>query len=331
VERIFERYVLPEWGDRQVESIEKSDVADLLSKIAERKIKGPSGEIIGTFSVARATCVQLSSFFNWYIEDHASRRFRSPIVKSKSKRWAQPQGRERVLDDDEIRALWRATGKMAVYGAVVRSALLTAQRFHKVSTMLKADLTDQVKVPRRRVDGHWIKEFEVADVFWDPTRNDDPLNKGVSLVPLSPLAREVIDSASDVNGENSQGLVFSLKGEGPLRGWSKFKNQLDKAMLEEMRTEAKKEGRDPNKIQLKPWQHRDLRRTARTLMSRSEVSNDIAELCLGHAGVEKTCDKHDYLDRKQVAFKRLSDHIQMIVYGPATDEGKIVQLHGERA
>jgi integrase len=220
VERIFERYVLPEWGDRQVESIEKSDVADLLSKIAERKIKGPSGEIIGTFSVARATCVQLSSFFNWYIEDHASRRFRSPIVKSKSERWAQPQGRERVLDDDEIRALWRATGKMAVYGAVVRSALLTAQRFHKVSTMLKADLTDQVKVPRRRVDGHWIKEFEVADVFWDPTRNDDPLNKGVSLVPLSPLAREVIDSASDVNGENSQGLVFSLKGEGPLRGWS---------------------------------------------------------------------------------------------------------------
>jgi hypothetical protein len=332
VERIFERYVLPEWGDRQVESIEKSDVADLLSKIAERKTKGPSGEIIGTFSVARATRVQLSSFFNWYIEDHASQRFRSPIVKSNSKRWAQPQGRDRVLADDEIRALWRATGKMGAYGAVVRSALLTAQRFHKVSTMLKADLMDQVKVPGRRVDGNWIKEFEVADV-WDPTRNDDPSNKGVSLVPLSPLAREVIDSAPDVDGENSQGLVFTLKGEGPLRGWSKFKNQLDKAMLEEMMTEAKKEGRDPNRIQLKPWQHRDLRRTARTLMSRSEISNDIAELCLGHAkkSVEKTYDKHDYLDRKQVAFKRLSDHIQMIVYGPATDEGNIVQLHAERA
>jgi hypothetical protein len=126
--------------------------------------------------------------------------------------------------------------------------------------------------------------------------------------------------------------LFTLKGEGPLNGWSKFKKQLDKAMLEELRAQAKKEGREPDKVQLKPWQHRDLRRTARTLMSRSEVSNDIAELCLGHVkkGVEKTYDKHDYLDRKQVAFKRLADHIQMIVHGTTADDGKIVQLHAER-
>jgi hypothetical protein len=34
--------------------------------------------------------------------------------------------------------------------------------------------------------------------------------------------------------------------------------------------------------ELEPWQHRDLRRTARTLMTRAEISNEIAEHCLAH-------------------------------------------------
>jgi hypothetical protein len=222
------------------------------------------------------------------------------------------------LEDDEIRALWRATGDLGVYGAIVRSALLTMQRFHKVSTMLNEDLKDRIKVPARSVDGQWVKEFEVMDV-WDPTRKDDPFNKGVSLVPLSDLARELIDAVPEIDGENPEGFVFTLKGEGPLNGWSKSKKQLDKAMLAELRAQAKKEGRDPNKVRLKAWQHRDLRRTARTLMSRSEVPYDIAELCMGHKKkpVERTYDKHDYLDRKQLAFQRLADHVNMIVHGLA--------------
>ena len=236
------------------------------------------------------------------------------------------------MEDDEIRAIWRASGNLGIYGAVVRSALLTMQRFHKVSTMLKADLKDRIKVPARRIGGQWVKEFEVTDV-WDPTRDDDPFNKGVSLVPLSPLAREVIDAVPEVDGKNPKGFVFTLKGEGPLNGWSKSKKQLDKAMLQELRAQARKEGRDPGKVRLKPWQHRDLRRTARTLMSRSEVPFDIAELCMGHKKkpVERTYDKHDYLDRKQVAFERLADHVAMVVHGLAADDGKVVQLRSEQS
>jgi hypothetical protein len=77
------------------------------------------------------------------------------------------------------------------------------------------------------------------------------------------------------------------------------------SMLAELKAHARMEGRDPNRVQWEPWQHRDLRRTARTLMARSEVPSDIAELCMGHVkkSVERTYDKHDYLDRKQVAFK----------------------------
>ena len=86
-ERIFDRYVLSEWGERQVEAIGKKDVSDLLGKIAHKNIKGPNGRMIGTFSVARATRVQLSAFFNWYVAERGDDRFRSPIVRNKA--WAQ--------------------------------------------------------------------------------------------------------------------------------------------------------------------------------------------------------------------------------------------------
>ena len=39
IERIFARYVLPEWGLREITDIERNDVAVLLSKIKNKKVK----------------------------------------------------------------------------------------------------------------------------------------------------------------------------------------------------------------------------------------------------------------------------------------------------
>jgi hypothetical protein len=303
IERIFQRYVLPEWGNRKVEDIDTPDVADLLTKIACKQIKGPKGKMIGTFNVARATRVQLSSFFNWYIANCRGRnsRFVSPIVRDKN--WKQGKGRERCLSDDEIRALWTATGELGVYGAVIRMALLTMQRFHKVSGMLKADLKAKI-----RIDGH---DIEVEDV-WDPTRATDPENKLASKVPLSSLARKVLNELPEMDGKNVEGCVFTLKGDGPLEGWSKFKKRLDALMQKELTAKG---------IEFKPWQHRDLRRTARTLMARAEVNSDIAEHAMGHKPpkILGTYDRHHYLREKQEAFQKLSDKIESIINPP---EGK---------
>jgi hypothetical protein len=48
----------------------------------------------------------------------------------------------------------------------------------------------------------------------------------------------------------------------------------------------------------KPSQHRDLRRTARTLMSRMGIDSKIAEHALAHVppGVEKVYNRYDYAD-----------------------------------
>lgn len=53
------------------------------------------------------------------------------------------------------------------------------------------------------------------------------------------------------------------------------------------------------------WRLHDLRRTARSLLSRAEVNPDIAERCLGHAlpGVRGVYDRHKYLVEMRRAFE----------------------------
>jgi integrase len=73
------------------------------------------------------------------------------------------------------------------------------------------------------------------------------------------------------------------------------------------------------------WSLHDLRRTARSLMSRAKVPSDIAERVLGHArrGVEGIYDRHAYLDEKADALRRLAAVIEAIVRPPT---GNVVPL-----
>jgi integrase len=63
------------------------------------------------------------------------------------------------------------------------------------------------------------------------------------------------------------------------------------------------------------WTIHDLRRTARSLMSRAGVPNDHAERCLGHVigGVRGVYDRHEYLEEKGAAYEKLAALIAEIV------------------
>jgi integrase len=63
------------------------------------------------------------------------------------------------------------------------------------------------------------------------------------------------------------------------------------------------------------WVIHDLRRTARSLMSRAGVQPRHAEMALGHvvAGVEGVYDRHRYLDEKRLAFEALAQQIGRIL------------------
>jgi integrase len=75
------------------------------------------------------------------------------------------------------------------------------------------------------------------------------------------------------------------------------------------------------------WRLHDLRRSARSLMSRAGVLNDHAERVLGHArpGVEEIYDRFAYPVEKAEALRKLAALIERIVHGPPG--GIVVGLH----
>jgi integrase len=78
------------------------------------------------------------------------------------------------------------------------------------------------------------------------------------------------------------------------------------------------------------WKLHDLRRSARSLMSRAEIRPHICERVLGHAieGVEGVYDRHSYLQEKQHALAALASLVQAIL---APSDEKVVRLKSARA
>jgi len=122
----------------------------------------------------------------------------------------------------------------------------------------------------------------------------------VDLVrPLSSAAREIIE-ALPKRGD----FVFTTNdGLKPISSLSLEKGKLDAA------------------TGTKGWTLHDLRRTARTLMSRAGVAKDHAERCLGHVigGVRGVYDRHEYHREKAQAFEALAALIARIVSGSQGD------------
>jgi integrase len=92
--------------------------------------------------------------------------------------------------------------------------------------------------------------------------------------------------------------VFAGRRNAHLSGYSKAKTDFDKGLKG-----------------VEPWQLHDLRRTARSLMSRAGIRPDIAERVLGHAikGVEGVYDRHHYREEKAKALKALAGLLMEIV------------------
>ena len=178
----------------------------------------------------------------------------------------------------------------AIFAPFVRTLLLTAQRRDEVADM------------------RW-EEIEGATWTIPAARR----KKGdANTVPLTEVALQRLGK------RQKKGFIFTTtSGMKPFSGFSKAKAALDEAIAEL----RKKEGRKP----MLPWVLHDLRRTARSLMSRAGVSADIAERVLGHAipGVRAVYDRHSFVDEKRVALERLATLVGQILDPPS---GNVVVL-----
>jgi integrase len=96
-----------------------------------------------------------------------------------------------------------------------------------------------------------------------------------------------------------------------LSGFSKAQRALVKTLAEVRERDGRKA--------MAHWTPHDLRRTARSLMSRAGVPSEVAERVLGHviAGVRGTYDRHEYAAERRDALERLAALLDPVVTLPA--------------
>jgi integrase len=256
-------------------------VSQLLDKVAEKHGAPQADTVLGT----------LRSMMNWWAtrdDDYVS-----PIVKGMrhDNRHARDRARNRILNDDEIRAVWQAAD--GTYGALLKLLLLTAQRESKVATMRREDISE---------DGVWTI----------PTASREKGNAGELKLPQ--IALDIIAAQPVIDGNPFVFPATVGKGNGSFNSFSQRKEELNKKLPAGM----------PR------WVLHDLHRTARSLMARAGIGDNVAERVLGHAigGVAGVYNRHSYLSEKTDALQRLASLLETILNPP--DKANVVDLAAHR-
>ena len=261
--------VLAKWGDRNIAEIKRSEIIAFVDCIVDR----------GAPIAANRTLAALSKLFNWSIErgliDASPVAAISPPSPEKS--------RDRVLSDDEIRWLWKATEAIGFpFGPIARMLLLTGQRRNEVGGMTHGEL-----------DGHvWTIPKERAK------------NNQAHLVPLSIAALEELAYVPKIAGR--RGFVFTTTGDTPVSGWSRAKDAIDREMHAAARRCTRERGDDPDAVSIPHWTLHDLRRTAASGMARLGIAVHVVERLLNHRsgtirGVAAVYNRFDYLSEREAA------------------------------
>ncbi len=232
-----------------------------------------------------ATAHMVEGYWNQALAWRSARDddFNPPIVRGLSSYRPGEHARSRVLDDPELCDLKTALAELGDsvptgYPPLVWALLLSAQRRQNVASM------------------HWAAIVGTAWVIAaDSYKTGDEMT-----VPLSGALLELL-------GNRKEGFIFGRNGARPFSDFGRCKLILDRK-LTEIRA---RDGREP----MTAWVIHDLRRTARSLMSRAGVPTDHAERVLGHAipGVRAVYDRHDFYAEKANALEALARLVNRIV------------------
>ena len=275
IERCLALHVFPSLGDRPVRDIRRADVHELLDKLV-------AAERVGT---AREVRKHLSRVFNWAVDREIVSD--SPLHGLRRGDLELGDDAGRALTDGELAAVWSASGAMGYpFGPVYRLLTLTGQRRGEWATATRSEIDAE-----RRV-------LELPRARHKSARDH--------IVPLSDPAWEIVESLP-VHCEGDY-LFSSRAGRIPISGFSRYKAQLDERALGVLR-------RDDPEAALDRYRLHDLRVTCETRLAFLGFRQEIRDAVLGHArsGLQKTYNKHDYLDEKREALAAYAEHLTGVV------------------
>ena len=271
--RAMERDVLPRIGGRPLRETTREDWTRV---VAAKKRAAPA---------MASLLYRTASAFLGHAEAHgwvAS----SPLPRKGLAAIAPPlAARERVLTDEELAGVWRASGDLNPKPrAFVRLLVLTAAREMEVADIAAGEVD--------RAAGRWSIPGE---------RTKNALPHTVPLCPLALVEVAAVWPEDEVEAGVDWRLLGAFAGSG-LRGFSKLKAKVD------------------GMSGVAGWRWHDLRRTARTGMTRLGVPRDHAEAAINHvsgrSALERTYDRHDYADEVAAALGRWQAHVAALVCPP---------------
>jgi integrase len=190
-EAMLRRNVIPVLGSRPVSSIKRSELVTLCDELIVTR-----GE-----RTADVTLGILGAVFNWWTLRDPTEEFRSPVVRGMSRYRPHQHRRSRVLDDDEVRALWAAAGDLGIYGSLLKFLLVTGAR---------------------RTEAAAMRWSEIKGDTWILPAARNKVNEELER-PLSKLALRILDVLPRIEGNP---YVFSL-GTHAFNSHSRFKKRLD--------------------------------------------------------------------------------------------------------
>lgn len=271
--------LIPRWEHRPVNEITRADIVKVLDEYSDRPARRKEIHSL------------LRKLFNW-ATDRQDIDF-SPLAGMKAPK-AVPS-RRRVLNDEEVVALWKATENSGwPWGPYVRMLILTMQRRQEVAEM------------------NW-SEIDLDARRWtlpaDRAKNDEE-----HVIPLTSLALAELQ----LLGPKRKGLVFTTTGTTPVSGFFKGRSALHKDMIAYLKAKQIDDGGDPDQVEVPNWRLHDIRRTGATHLQSLGVPVEVTESVLNHisgtrAGVAGIYNRYKYDAEKRTALDAWDAKLQALL------------------
>ena len=294
-ERLLRVEILPALGGKRLGDLRKGEVHGLLDDIVSR----------GSPTTANRSLAVLKKLGNWAVE----RGLIGVSPFNGLKPPAAERARDRVLTDDEIRLAWGAFEAVGwPFGAIAQLLALTGARRDEIAEARWTDIDLEAKV--------WRIPAERSK------------NGLAHEVPLSAAALDIIAALPRI-GDRKDGFVFSTTGRTAVSGWSRAKEQVDRAILENLREERVADASPPA-----PWVFHDLRRTAASGMAGIGIPPHVVEAVLNHKsgtikGVAAVYNRYTYAAEKRAALDAWGRYLDRLISGaPAANVIELTRARG---
>lgn len=287
VRRMFEKDVLPFLGSLAVEDVKKGHITEVTDALLARGINRMAKLI---FSLMR-------QMFRFAVDRDFIEHDPSASIR-KAKIGGKDVERDRVLSDDEVRALAKATPEAGLMPSTEAAIWITLSTCCRIGELLSARW-EQLDLAK----GNWFIPAENS-------KNGKPHN-----ITLSSFAIRQFERVRSLNSHSSW-CYPNTNDSGPVCSKTVTKQLGDRQRQPSQGIMSNRSAKAQALILAGgKWTPHDLRRTGATIMTALGVLPEVAERCLNHTEenkVKRTYQRHSYINEMAEAWHKLGKHLEQV-------------------